>query len=78
MLLSLLLLVFGVNAQEKVQRLSLDEAMQRALKNRYDVKIQQVNVNISVNEISKVTARNLPQLTSDLDLRYNNQLQTNV
>jgi outer membrane protein TolC len=37
-----------------------------------------VNTQIYENEIKKVNTRSLPQLSSDLDVRYNNELQTNI
>ena len=58
--------------------LSLNEAVQYALQNRNDLKIEQFNTQIAENEIRKVNAKNLPQLTADVDWRYNTQLQTNV
>ncbi|MDB5258173.1 MAG: outer membrane protein TolC [Chitinophagaceae bacterium] len=58
--------------------LSLNEALSYALQNRRDVKIEHLNVQIAENEVKKVNSKNLPQLTSDLDVRYNTQLQTNV
>ena len=66
-----------LNAQNS-KPLSLYEALQYALQNRKDVKIEHLNVQIAENEIKKVNSKNLPQLTSDLDVRYNTQLQTNV
>ena len=58
--------------------LALSEAIDRALKSRLDVKIQQGNAAISANEIAKLKSKNLPQVTSDFDLRVNSQLQTNI
>jgi len=58
--------------------LTLAEALNRAVKNRLELKIQTGNVQIANNEISKVNARNLPQISSDWDLRQNTQLQSNV
>lgn len=66
-----------VFAQEN-NALSLNDAIDLALKNRNEIKIQQINSAVSENEIRKVGARHLPQVTSDLDVRYNSQLQTNV
>jgi outer membrane protein TolC len=65
-------------AQSNSTSLSLEDAIQRSLVNRYDLKIQKVNTLIAENEVSKVNTRSLPQLTSDLDFRYNSQLQTNI
>ena len=75
------LLLLGIPAGLSAQNnnpLSLNGALQYALQNRRDLKIEQLNVQIADNEIKKVNSKNLPQLTSDLDVRYNTQLQTNV
>jgi len=58
--------------------LSLDNAIGLALNNRYDLKIQKVNTQVSEKQQSEVVTRSLPQITSDLDMRYNSQLQTNI
>ncbi len=66
--------IFGQDKKE----LSLDEAIHRAIRNRLDLKIQQVNLKISESQVKEVTARGLPQISSDLDFRYNSVLQTNI
>jgi len=58
--------------------LSLNDAVQVALTNRFDLKIQKVNTEVSIKQAGEVSTRNLPQITSDLDLRYNSKLQSNV
>jgi outer membrane protein len=58
--------------------LSLNDAIQIALANRYDLKIQKVNTEIAQKQYSEVVTRSLPQITSDLDVRYNTGLQTNI
>lgn len=58
--------------------LSLNDAIQKALINRYDLKIQKVSTQISEKQLSEVSTRSLPQISSDLDFRYNSQLQTNI
>ena len=58
--------------------LGLSDAIARALKNRLDVKIQQGNAAIAANEIDKIKTHNLPQVTSDVDVRVNSQLQTTI
>lgn len=73
-----LLLAASQIAWGQDKNLSLNEAVQIALSNRYDLKIERVNTQISENEIKKINTRNLPQLTGDIDWRYNTQLQTNM
>ncbi len=69
------LFVYGQNNQAS---LSLNDAIQRALANRYDLKIQKVNTKITEKQLSEVGARSLPQISSDLDVRVNSQLQSNI
>ena len=77
-LIQLFLISVILVGQNNQTFLSLDDAIQRSLANRYDLKIQKINTKISETQVDEVTTRNLPQVTSDLDVRYNNQLQTNV
>jgi len=76
-LLWLLLSTELMHAQES-HPVSLNDAIGLALKNRSEIRIQQLNSSVSENEIRKVGSRRLPQLTSDVDVRYNSKLQTNV
>lgn len=57
-------------------RLSLHTALESAVLHRLEIRIQELNAAHSVNEISKVGSRLLPQLSSDLNVQYNSQLQT--
>lgn len=70
--------ILNTRAQTDSMKLSLNNAIEFALKNRNELKIQQNNVEISRNEVKKINSRLLPQLTSDIDVRYNNKLQTNI
>jgi len=67
-----------VYGQGNQASLSLNDAIQRAITNRYDLKIQKVNTKITEKQLSEVSTRSLPQISSDLDVRVNSQLQTNV
>jgi outer membrane protein len=78
LLIVLLLSSAIVHGQNNQTILSLNDAIQRALLNRYDLKIQKTNTQISEKQLSEVDTRSLPQISSDLDVRYNSQLQTNV
>ena len=73
-----LLHILNTQAQTDSIKLSLNKAIEFALKNRNELKIQQINVEISRNEVKKINSRLLPQLSSDIDVRYNNKLQTNI
>lgn len=77
-LLTILVSITSVShglAQAETLKLSLEEAMEYGLKNRKDVHNQQINIQIAENEIDKIRARNLPQVTAGFDFRYNTQLQ---
>jgi outer membrane protein len=78
LIIAILLLVSVQFIWAQDNGLSLKHAIQTALDNRYDLQIGKVNTQISENEIKKINARDLPQITSDLDWRYNTQLQTNM
>ena len=67
-----------VYGQDNQAMLSLNDAIQKALVNRYDLKIQKTNTKITEKQLSEVGTRSLPQISSDLDVRYNSQLQTNI
>ncbi len=60
------------------QALTLEAALENALNNRKDLKVQQLNVEIAENDIQKINSRNLPQINSEIDFRYNTQLPNNV
>lgn len=60
------------------QSLSLEQAVQRGLENRIELKSQTLNVQIASTENEKVKARWLPQVSGSADLRWNTQLQTTV
>lgn len=67
-----------VYGQDNQAMLSLNDAIQKALVNRYDLKIQKTSTKITEKQLSEVGTRSLPQISSDLDVRYNSQLQTNI
>lgn len=74
----LLLLILIAKASTAQTTLSLNDAIEKAIANRYDLKIQQVNTDVTKKQLNEVQTRSLPQITSDLDLRYNTKLQSNV
>jgi outer membrane protein len=62
-------------AQTETLKLSLKEAMDYGLKNRKDVQNQQLNIQLAENEVGKIWARSIPQVSAGFDFRYNTQLQ---
>lgn len=60
------------------QKISLNEAIQKGLENRLELKSQALNIEIANQENEKVKARWLPQVSANADVRWNTQLQTTV
>lgn len=60
------------------QGLTLEQAVQRGLENRIELKSQNLNVQIASTENEKVKAKWLPQVSGSADVRWNTQLQTTV
>lgn len=60
------------------KQLSLAQAMQTAIERRYDVRANQLDVDIAANRISKTKNEWLPTLKADGEVRYNAQLQTMI
>ena len=69
---------FNVYAQDNQLVLSLNDAMEYALKNRPDLQNAYLKTEIASNEVDKLYALVSPKITSSFDVRYNSQLQTNV
>lgn len=60
------------------QQLSLNEAIQQGLANRIELKAQDLNIQIASAENNKIKAKWLPQVSGNVDVRWNTQLQTTV
>ncbi len=60
------------------QRLTLDDAIKMALENRWELKNQQLQVQLAEGENDKLKAKWLPQINASVDMRWNTQLQTSV
>lgn len=73
----LLALTFAIQAHAQT-RLSLNEALDTGVKNRYDLQANQVNLALSVNSIQKNRNGWLPDIAASGNVRYNTQLQTTV
>ncbi|HEY1055850.1 MAG TPA: TolC family protein, partial [Emticicia sp.] len=72
-----LILCFPISAVF-AQSLTLEQAVQRGLENRIELKSQNLNLQIASTENEKVKARWLPQVSGNADIRWNTQLQTTV
>jgi outer membrane protein len=60
------------------QRLTLDDALKAALENRWELKNQQLQIQLAEGENDKLSAKWLLQVNASADLRWNTQLQTSV
>jgi len=74
----LLFLFFGHSFGLFAQGVSLKEAVQMAIENRWELKNQQLQLQLSQGENDKLRAKWLPQVNASADARWNTQLQTSV
>ncbi len=71
--IALLLCIQWSQAQ---QRLSLSEAMEQAVKNRYDAQANKLEVDLAENAVSKSRNEWIPEITASGEALYNAKLQT--
>jgi outer membrane protein TolC len=60
------------------QKITLNEAIQKGIENRIELKTQALNIQIASSENVKIKAKWLPQLSASGDVRWNTQLQTTI
>lgn len=60
------------------QPLSLATAIEQAIQNRAELKVQQIEVELASGQHQKIKAQWRPQISGSADLRWNTQLQTSV
>jgi outer membrane protein len=60
------------------QKITLNEAIQKGIENRIELKTQALNIQIASSENNKIKAKWLPQVSASGDVRWNTQLQTTV
>jgi outer membrane protein len=60
------------------QKITLNEAIQKGMENRIELKTQALNIQIANSENDKIKAKWLPQVSANGDVRWNTQLQTTV
>ncbi|CAH0997593.1 hypothetical protein EMA8858_03727 [Emticicia aquatica] len=60
------------------QKITLNEAIQKGIDNRIELKTQALNIQIANSENNKIKAKWLPQVNASGDVRWNTQLQTTV
>lgn len=78
-LIAFLFMVMNMNAQtENAQNISLKQAIEIGLQNRYDTKANQLNIDIANNSTKKAKKEWLPDISATTNLKYNTQLQKMV
>jgi outer membrane protein TolC len=70
--------IFGQRFTSFAQKITLNEAIQKGLENRIELKTQALNIQIASSENDKIKAKWLPQVSANGDVRWNTQLQTTV
>jgi outer membrane protein TolC len=70
--------IFGQRFTSFAQKITLNEAIQKGLENRIELKTQALNIQIASSENNKIKAKWLPQVSANGDVRWNTQLQTTV
>lgn len=68
----------GLWAQNDTLRLSLDQALQLGLSNRFDIKGNHINTDIATNRFLKTRKELLPDLSVNTKLIYNGQIQPSI
>ena len=63
---------------QQTNKLSLNEAIEYAVKNRFDAQANQIDVALSENAITKSRNEWLPKITANGELLYNTKLQTMI
>lgn len=78
-ILFILIALLGcVSLSRAQQRLSLSEAMEQAVKNRYDARANRLDVELAENAVSKSRNEWIPEITAGGEILYNSQLQTMI
>jgi outer membrane protein TolC len=70
--------IFGQRFTSFAQKITLNEAIQKGLENRIELKTQALNIQIASSENNKIKAKWMPQVSANGDVRWNTQLQTTV
>jgi len=70
--------IFGQRFTSFAQKITLNEAIQKGIENRIELKTQALNIQIASSENNKIKAKWLPQVSANGDIRWNTQLQTTV
>jgi outer membrane protein len=71
--------LFGrIPAQPDTLKISINQAVEIGLKNRYDVESNNINISIAENAINKSKKEWMPDITGSANVRYNSQLQKRI
>lgn len=72
------IIVYNISLGVFAQKITLNEAIQKGMENRIELKTQALNIQIANSENDKIKAKWLPQISASGDVRWNTQLQTTV
>jgi len=70
--------IFGQRFTSFAQKITLNEAIQKGIENRIELKTLALNIQIASSENNKIKAKWMPQVSANGDVRWNTQLQTTV
>lgn len=65
-------------AQAQTMSLSLEQAVETGLKNRYDVQADRYDLELAANSVNKAKKEWIPELTGNGNIRYNSQIQNQL
>jgi outer membrane protein TolC len=63
--------IFGQRFISFAQKITLNEAIQKGIENRIELKTQALNIEIANSENDKIKAKWLPQVSASGDVRWN-------
>jgi len=72
------LLLLGPLAQAQTTTLSLEQAVETGLKNRYDVQADRYDLDLAANSVNKAKKEWIPELSGNGNIRYNSQIQNQL
>lgn len=75
----IIIALFGCTGLSQAQqKISLNEAMEYAVKNRYDVQANRIDIDLAENAVSKSRNEWIPEITATGEMLYNAKLQTMI
>lgn len=72
------ILTIVAQAQPDTLRLSVEQAVENGLKNRFDLKASQYNISVAQNQVTEDRKQWLPEISGSGNLTYNTQMEKTV